>query len=400
MSQKKTPTIFYKGLDEFCAAYLIENPKTPPDPELLLPSLEIEKANLFEQLLLFDRLNLKVHGENVMLSVFANTFGLRAFEQLLEEDAIRFTLWTPMISHNVTEMPGIIPLQSGNFGSAPHSDPQQSIELGYQWFFNPPNIDVRRGLTRKLLKAYEKPPQDLSANVVSRTLSSYNSGKMANIGFDVRKPVDQLTLPERAALGEYANKVLEYSYLVSQNMTSFSDYNFFTLLRETALKVAPVDVRSNYAKVAKLENFPDFQALLKQIDHPFQVLPKLRKRKNIVKFRRWLASTTLTDHEGGVTKEYIEAMEEAQGFFETKAGKFVKAIGLTSIGGLVGLASDGADGAVAGVAIAKALELAGHFAIDLVDECVLEGLTKGWSPRMYFNELDRVRTPPRIEPKL
>ena len=53
-------------------------------------------ASLCEQLLLFDKVSFKVYGENIPLAVLFNHLGVKNLEQLVEEEAIEFVLWTPL----------------------------------------------------------------------------------------------------------------------------------------------------------------------------------------------------------------------------------------------------------------------------------------------------------------
>ncbi len=107
------------------------------------------EASLFEDLLLFDRVSFKVHGENIPLAVLLNLFGTKSFEALFEQSAIRFVLWTPMVGFNETELPWIHPLVFGNFNSPAHSNPEASADLGLKWLRNPPSARYQRLLIKR-----------------------------------------------------------------------------------------------------------------------------------------------------------------------------------------------------------------------------------------------------------
>ena len=103
--------IFYPDLNELCRKYLvIGNKLSPQDAAMAVGQFKNQEASLFEQMLLFDKISFKVHGENIPLAILLNMFGDKAFEALLEQDAIQFVLWTPNVVFMKTEkFPAYIP---------------------------------------------------------------------------------------------------------------------------------------------------------------------------------------------------------------------------------------------------------------------------------------------------
>jgi hypothetical protein len=385
-------TIFSSSLNQFCRDYLVVNPSKSPDLSRVGPMLEAERAAIFEQLMLFGKISFKVEGENILVPVLINTFGLHGLESLIEQDAIGFTLWTPVVTYMISDNPGLMPLQFGTHNSPAHSDPQASLELGYKWMTSQLPRRERRGLTKKLLKHYEIPPPELAQGAVGLAVSAYRSGKLATIGFEPTTPIEELVLPQRKLLCGYAAETLEYAFMVQRNMTSYSNYHYFGLLQDSAHKLASgLKIAKDFSELAIIENFPDFKALITQMEEPFRALPKLRATRNAVRFRKWLAAVKSSDVALPISKEYVEAIADAQSFFETKTGRFVKSIGLTSLGLAVGAAAADVAGAVTGAVIAKVLEPAADYSLDLVDEFLLNGLMKGWTPKMFFDDLEKLR---------
>ena len=63
------------------------------------------------------------------------------------------------------------------------------------------------------------------------------------------------------------------------------------------------------------------------------------------------------------------------------------------MGGLLGHAVEGAlPGALAGGLIAQAAGPGVDFTLDLLDEFLLDGLRKGWHPRMFLGDLKKLRS--------
>lgn len=63
---------------------------------------------------------------------------------------------------------------------------------------------------------------------------------------------------------------------------------------------------------------------------------------------------------------------------------------MSSIGAGVGALIAGPVGATSGASVAKALEPVADFGLDMLDEFVLPGLMKGWTPKMFFNDIEKL----------
>ena len=217
------------------------------------------------------------------------------------------------------------------------------------------------------------------------------------IGFDPEKQrIDNLTLPERALLAKCANGLLEYQYLISEQMTALSSFEYFSQFSDSLQHIETSGkTLQAFGELANLENMPHLKALFPALNGGLAQVPKLRDKRSVRKFREWLSTTTVGNK--SVTEEYIAAISEAKGPLDTKEGKLFKSLALASFGAIAGHAAEGAVSAtVAGGIIAQAASPAVDFALDLLDEFLLDGLREGWQPRMFFDDLRRLE---RVEKK-
>jgi len=92
-----------------------------------------------------------------------------------------------------------------------------------------------------------------------------------------------------------------------------------------------------------------------------------------------------------VTREYSEAVAEGKGFFQQNTGKITKAILTTSIGTGVATVLDAhlETAVIASLAASKVVDPLVDLGLDLLDTYVLDGLTKGWTPKLFFDDLER-----------
>jgi hypothetical protein len=393
-------TVFYTSLNTLLRKYFIANGPQPSRAEFnTLPNLMLDqKKSLFEQFLLFDAISFKVYGENLLIPMMRGFFGKKGFDALIEQGAIRFVLWTPMITYFVTEIKGVSALQSGNTTSPVHCDPEQSIELGLKRAVEKPSrLEIQRMLA-KLLPTYSLPPSDLAAQAVGLANSAFGSGKLREYGLNPDQS-DLMNLPieRRKVLAKCAEELLEFKYLAENNMTSFSSYGFYSIFDSSISKIISATNKTDaFNAIGTLEGIPDLKEIYQYIDSPLSKIAKIRARSSSEKFRRWLCTAQTNESAAEVTKYYLDSISEAKGFFQTTGGKITKNIAMTAVGTAVG-ASIGhyfettTLGVLGGIAVPKLLEPIADSGLDLVDQFLLEKLTKGWTPRMFFNDLAKLK---------
>jgi hypothetical protein len=273
------------------------------------------------------------------------------------------------------------------------------VELGLNWMRDKLPAHEQKHLVKRMASLYEVPEKDISENAVSITVSAYNSGKLKALNFPTSgRDIKDLALPERKILCQCATELLEYSYLIQHRMTSFSNNHYFSLFDESVSKIqSQATITANFNRLATLEGFPDLKILHAELKEPFKNLARLRAKRSSVKFREWLATTSFSATDTDIAKVYVDALADASGFFETRKGKVTKSVVMTAMGATIGAAIGGVEGALGGAAVAKIVEAGADFTLDLVDEFLISGLTKGWSPRMFFDDLGRLRADDRPE---
>jgi hypothetical protein len=380
-------TVFTTEMNRIARSAAFVNERNAIPASQILPLFELQKQDIFEQLLLFDSINFKVYGENAVVPLLIQFLGIKGFEELVEQGAFGFTLWTPMLGFMNDNIPGLDTLVHGSHSDPVHCDPLKSVETGLNVLASRLRRSDRRRLTKKLVKLYNVPRTNLPDEVTSLTRSAHRSGKLRQDGMRrPMRPIDDLSLVEKMDLVKYAERLLEYRYLLESDMTSFSSYDFYTYFQDTAEKLRAANtVKENFAELTSVEEFPDLKKLLTELDNPYLQLPKLRARRHAVKFRDWIARASLYQNHS-IKENYLSALEEGLGFFKSKTGRLVKTLAVTSMGMAIGHQLGGV-GTLMGAGVGAAIEPMTGIVWDQIDEFLLDGLAKGWSPRMFFNDL-------------
>jgi len=383
--------VFYEGLDDFCRKFLvIGSPTESTDPAQFLRQRGEVAGTLFESFLLFDAVSLKVHGENLPLAVLLSLMGDKAILDLAESGSLRFVLWTPMVAHLVDDIPGIDPLTFGNLTSPAHTDPEESLALGLSRYTKELHTSNRRALVRKLRDTYTIPDKKLAGEVVKISKSAYESSRLKCYGLDPNESTYRdVPLKKREILSKCAGSLLEYKFALSNNMTSYSNRDFYEFLSQSCGRLASVEGRlSGFSTLARLENIPDLKSVYAQIDEPFVKMIALRKRRSSRKFRGWLAHAPYDAvAPEDLSKHYLDALMKPLGPFQSKGGKLAKSIAMTAIGAGIGLAAESPTAAALLGGLAGVAAVGSDFGLDIVDQFLLEGITKGWTPRVFFDDV-------------
>ena len=394
--------VFDPGLNDFCRKYLVDTgvPITPTDQISFPRELQKQKDFLFEHLLLFDCVTFKIYGENVPLVFLLQAFGQKQFEALLEQQAFGFVLWTPSIGCLVKNIPGVEAIVHGNLSSPAHSDPEQSIELGLGWLSKPLTKRERRHLVKKVLPLYKLPDPELPGMATGIVKNALRQGRLSNYGLNNVSPqLDNLSTGDKDKLAKCATDLLEYKFLISNDMTSFSEYKYFSPFWDTLERFnRSENVKKGFAKVLEVEGFPHLPVISAEMSQPFAQLARLRDKRSARKMRTWLAETSEKKIDPDFVQEYIASIAERKDVGSTAKGKLTKSILMTTIGAGIGAAADFFAGAaglpIGGLTVpGAALGASGSLGVDLLDRFVVEKLQEGWSPRIFIDDITKMRKP-------
>lgn len=386
--------LFCRLQNDFAHKYLFANvPVSDTDAANFHVAHHNLKSSLFENLMLFDKVSHKVYGENIPLALMLSFMEIKQVEELIEQEGLEFVLWTPFVAHLDSEIPGVNPLVSGVHTEPVYSDPEASLEAGLKFYNKPIKRRERRALLRKARDCYIVPKPELSHSAVGLAQSAYKSGRLDAHGFN-SKQVDLMDLkkPQRKLLGRCAEDLVQFSFLLESEMVSFNEKQFYDFFEGSVSKLEDAyPVFKNYSELAKIENLPNFKNAFSKIDDPFLNLIKLRRKGNSKKFRNWLSEISSDEKlSEQIAAEYINAVANAKGFFQSFKGKMVKNVLMTSIGTGVGALIAGPLGAMIGPAAVKIIEPVADVGLDLVDELLISGLTRGWTPKIFIEEVRKL----------
>jgi hypothetical protein len=394
LNKENMSNVYIQQLNDFGRKFILRGNYRPTREDAMLYQTRLDniKASVFESLMLFDKTCFKVVGENIPLAILINEAGVSGVEKLIDQGGLSFLHWQTMIGNMVSNIPGVIPLVSGKYDNGPYIDPEESIAIGLKILSNQPNKKQRQTIIRKARDLYTASSVSDTAETTTFVTSAFSSGKLKPYGLDNEK-LDLYSLPtaSKEALAQCAEDLLEYKQVLSKGLSILENSRFISLFNDTAEKINKINATEAVSIMAALEGFPDLKAVYRSIDNPIQKAVGLRERKNVIKFRKWLDQAP-NEERGDISRAYMEAIANPKGFFETKTGKFTKSVAITIIGAGVGAVASPIGttaGAAFGAAAGKVVEPGLALCLALVDEYLISGLIKGWTPRMFFSEIQK-----------
>jgi hypothetical protein len=391
-------TIFNTQLEQYSLRYLSKSVPTPSGREYI-PAFQkrLVLAELFEQLLLFDRVAIKVDcWNNWPLSFLISELGLNRVEELLEYDILQLVLWTPAITAktgtqlkpggpiDTSTVFGTPPLVSG-YISSPHTDPEYSITIALQrlGYLHP---ERKKIFIKKASGQYILPNNNFASQSKNIILDAYGQNRLEPFGLPSNKAPEQLDHLERIKLLNLSGDVLETAILAQHNFKSFNNYNYYNLTRQSIEHIeSALRVSRNTSAALKIDNVADIRTLVLEKRLPFETVYRLRYKPTVKEYRKWINSISEKTDGDAFTKEYLNEIEGKNRASQSFTGKFIRNLVLFAAG--AGL------GAVLGttkedILLGGLVSQGASYGLGLFDTFVLDGILRGWNPRLFVGELE------------
>jgi hypothetical protein len=352
-------------------------------------------ADLFEQMLIFDRITLSTNRLNYTLALLIAQLGLNTVERMFESGYIKIMLWSPMIftgkgrqkpdgTMDLSVIYDQPPLATGSLVDE-DLDPDRNIEKALSYFNF--HRDRKRIFTRIARKHYIIPDgMQYSSQAGEFIMDAYTSNNLGQLGLPYEKEPNQLHLPERELLLELGYKVLETAVVSEYGLKSYGDHSIPGIYQQNLQNIGnALKVEQNTSALLKIEAVPNLKDLFLQERLDFDSVFKIRHSGNAKYFRKWINQVSADENAQEISVEYLNEIKGTNKFFESTGGKFIKNVGMYTIGAGLGVALAGPAGAAIGAVGVKATE----FGLGLLDTFVLDGLLKGKTPNLFIDDLKK-----------
>lgn len=355
-------------------------------------------AEFFEQLLLFDRIAIKIEKDNIPLAILINELGLDLVYECVRDGTIELWLWTQAIFitggmegkgvHDESYLKGIPPLSVGRLSSPQHSDPEESIKQCFKWVGYKYSKEERRRFIQKVSYRMRRDEKDFAVEARGLLIDAYKANHLASVGLPYKREPNDLNYEERIKFMNLASDIIDTSFLAAEGYTSFNKYNSTLIAQSSLEKIAKAyKIQGGLNEIIKLEKLPDLRSVFLERKIDFYNAVKFRNKTISKRFREWLSTATASHEVEYITKQYIDELVKESGFFDSKRGKLFKTVSMTTVGAGLGLLLGGPEASATGALLAKAMDYGSDLALGSFDAFILEKLGKGWKPRLFIDEL-------------
>jgi hypothetical protein len=341
-----------------------------------------------EQLLLFDRISIKVERENLGLFVLVNELGIKQVIDLINEGVVSFTYWTPVITMGLGQfgagkndpslLKGKPPLVSGSISSPIHVDPGESTNYILTTLLRGIKRKDRRLLERKIESSHVKFNLD-GYDPAQIVIEAYTDNKLEPYNLPFSKDPDELDYEDRVKLQELSSDVLVTFALSKLEYSNNTNPSYSTLTKESLQKITEAaKIAENFTEIIKIESIPNFKEYLTQKHISLSDVVILRNKRNSKKFRSWLSEVTSNEDGKQICEEYVDSIEGKSGFLNSTKGRLTKSTVFFGI-------SQAIDAFFGGLPVSG-------LPLGIIDSLLLSKLDKGWNPRLLIKDIKKLES--------
>jgi len=382
-------TLFDRRADSVLRTVVLTDYERNITPQVFAEFLLLQ-FTIGEILMRHDRVCFSVYGENLIAPALIKAFGVNGLLSLLEQKAIGFALQSSIITHLVSDIPGVHPLQHGRLNSPSHSDPHASVADGLGRMVEKPDGDTLRRLQQALADSYLATDLDLAPEAVSLAHDGYGLGRFSGLGLPPNKELVKLDKSERALLARFATELRDLAFLSHFKMETVDELVITRVCDDSLAKLTEArKLASAEAQLFQIENVPSFAQLLASRVISVTDIPTMRQNPHASRFRRWLRDATESADAADIARQYLDAVTRRKGIFNSTTGKIGKTLGVSALSTAAGALIGGPVGAAVGGTIGAAIPTVLDVSLDVIDEFVLGRVLEGWSPRNYFDKVVR-----------
>lgn len=363
-------------------------------------------AEVFEQLMLFDKVFIKTGENNLSLYILIKEFGINQIEENIQNGNIQFLFWKPYLI-----------CEQGKFVDGPlirkFDDTSKDIyddtkilgtepiivstivieQKGYDLEKSIDNIllrfqlhpDRKRIFKKIILNRYIIPTIKEAEKAKEFAIDSYNKNKLERIGLPYVNEPKMLNSVERKKLLDVAYDYFENLLLAENEIKKYNDYNFFEAYKNSIYDLAEtLKISKDLATIFQIHNIPNLKDLVLKNEVKLHDVFKIRELQNAKYFRKWINEASETIDSKEISKEYLNEVKGDSKFFNRTGGKFLKTLGVLGIGTGIGASISGLEGSLMGTGLAAIIK---DFGLSLIDSFWLDKILKGKAPSTYIDNI-------------
>jgi hypothetical protein len=379
--------------------------------ELFLENYIIKNvyAELFEQLLLFDKVSISLGPmDNTAIAALAIGFNnIKELERALDLEAIEILM--PQTLTVVNSGPfgrgekdpsllwGQPPIVAGRMLQKDLGDPESAVLDGLK-FVRKFNDSEKRRLSKKIANSLKLGPVNNDAQAIDMVLDAYNNNLLRTVGMPYEGHPYSLNLDSRLRLQGFVAE-LDNALLIAENdYAIYGSPQIYNIMKDSISRIEEgLDVQKSTDFLLESLQLPNLRLLFVKPDVSLEHAMSIRESGVGAEFRKWIYDNSNPIERKGLIKRYADAIDKPTGFSTRLGGELFKGVTTnvfgkipaagativgTSIGGIVG----GVPGAAIGAGLGFAIEVGGGLLIDKL----VGPFFKGFTPKLFVNKIEQL----------
>lgn len=397
--------------------YVLERKKLDSIQRAVEPiKADLMYAELFEQLLLFDRVSIILGSmDNSALAALVVGFGFPELERAIALEVIEVVLPRTMSMVGMgpegagrkdpSLLSGVPPVVYGVPQGGAFGNPEEAVLDALKYVAGYKEHE-KQSFAKRIAPHIKLGSLNDGDKAVKIVTDAYESDALRPVGLPFVGTSLAFSAESRFHFQHLTSEIEKTIFVAENNYGLYNTPAVYSIAKQA---VGLVEDALNIQKggdtiLEEAERIPNLRALYLSRKAGFATAMQLRERNDNALFRKWIQDASNPAERSYIISKYIEAISKPTGFSETIPGQLLKGLFMQGIGPAVGaaaaLASGGISVAAGGLwgyaagAVAKPVIEAGA---NLFLDKIAGSMYKGWTPKQFVNRVKKISEGPSID---
>jgi hypothetical protein len=380
------------------------------------PLMDGMYAELFEQLLLFDKVSVSLNPmSGKAIGALLERFKLNDLIRALALEAIELVLPSVMsVSNSGPEGrgrhdPSLLtyqpPVMFANITGAGSIDAERIIRDGLRYTSKFTERE-KEHVIRELSPYITRGPLTDGDEAYDLVMDAYNSNSLATIGLPFTVDAFEFDYDRRVKYQQITGDVEDLLFVASNNYGMYKSPAIYEIAKTSVGNIEDaLNVQRTNDKLLTSNALPNLRMLYSSGKANFTTALELRESADNIEFRRWIYSISDPQEYDRIVRHYASAIAQPRGFSQSSLGKLAKGVTMyglgqllssgvaigtaTILGGVPGLATALGAGLLTQTLLKTTGEVTGNLFLDKMAGYV----SQGWTPYQFVQRVERLAEP-------
>jgi hypothetical protein len=380
------------------------------------PLMDGMYAELFEQLLLFDKVSVSLNPmSGKAIGALLERFRLDDLIRALALESIELVLPSVMSvtnsgpegrgRHDPTLLTYQPPVVFGNITGAGSIDAEWIIRDGLR-YTNKFSEREKASVIRELSPYISRGSLTDGDEANTLVMDAYNSNSLSAIGLPFTVDAFEFDYDRRVKYQQITGDVEDLLFIASNKYGMYKSPAIYEIAKSTVGNIEDaLNVQRTNDKLLTSNALPNLRMLYSSGRASFATALELRETADNIEFRHWIYSISDPQEYDRIVRHYASAIAQPRGFSQSSLGKLAKGVTMYGLGQLlssgVAIATATLVGGVPGLATALGaslltqtlLKTTGEVTGNLFLDKMAGYVSQGWTPYQFVQRVERLAEP-------